>query len=68
MMYGEPKVFVTFTAPKDLPEIHAAILKVMAEALNEYCITEDLEELDMAIKCLKVLRLYVTPEETLTAP
>ena len=58
---SESKLYVAFTAPKDLPEIHRCIIGLAVDSLNEYCISEEPVELDEALRLLKVLRLYVEP-------
>lgn len=65
---SESKLFVTFTAPKDLPEVHRCLINLAVDSLNEYCIGEEVEELEEALRCLRVLKVYVTPTVTSMAP
>ena len=51
-----------------LPEVHKALITHAMDALCEFCLCEEPENLDMAIKSLQTLRFYITPTETSTAP
>jgi hypothetical protein len=51
-----------------LPDIHRVLIQHAVDALVEYALDEEPTNLDEAIRCLTVLRLYVTPAATETAP
>ena len=51
-----------------LPDIHRVLIQHTVDAIVEYALAEETTNLDEAIRCLTVLRLYVTPAATETAP
>ena len=51
-----------------LPDIHRVLIQHAVDAIVEYALAEEQPNLDEAIRCLTVLRLYVTPAATETAP
>lgn len=48
-----------------LPEVHQVLIDNAVSALSEFCVAEEPANLDEAIKCLRVLRLYVEPDPPL---
>ncbi len=47
-----------------LPDIHRVLISTAVDALHEYVLAEEPTNLDEAIRCLTVLRLYVEPSRT----
>lgn len=47
-----------------LPDIHRVLIQHTVDAIVEYALAEEPTNLDEAIRCLTVLRLYVEPSRT----
>jgi hypothetical protein len=54
---GEREV-IAFTPPKDFLEVYKALVDDALANLDEWCVSEEPENLRLAIKSLKVLQLY----------
>lgn len=46
----------------DLPEVHKALITSAMDNLAEFCLSEEPANLDEAIRCLRVLRFYISEE------
>ena len=49
---------IAFTPPKDFLEVYKALVDDALANLDEWCVSEEPENLRLAIKSLKVLQLY----------
>lgn len=58
------RISVTTIDLTKLPDIHRVLISTAVDALHEYVLAEEPTNLDEAIRCLTVLRLYVEPSRT----